>query len=197
MNPRLPAYLFIASLILLAGLVALYFSAPAPRQNEALVGGPFELVSHRGETVTNEDFSGRHMLLYFGYTFCPDVCPTELQKMALALNLFEDQGGDMDEIAPLFITIDPERDTQEVMADYVSAFHPALTGLTGTPEQIAKAAKAYRVYYAKADDAGDGSYLMDHSSIIFLMDGKGRYVRHFTLPDTPEYLAKILLDVAG
>ncbi len=205
MNPRLPLYLLTAALILLGGLIVLYFymdtsgprEKPVTSTGEALVGGPFELTDHKGNTVTEKDFAGRFMLIYFGYSFCPDVCPTELQKMALALRQFEQQGGDMARLSPLFITIDPERDTVDVMADYVQAFPPKLTGLTGTVEQIAKAAKAYRVYYAKGDDPGDGAYLMDHSSIIFLMDGEGRYVRHFTLSDSPESMTEALLAAIG
>jgi cytochrome oxidase Cu insertion factor (SCO1/SenC/PrrC family) len=144
---------------------------------EALVGGPFTLVDHTGKTVTDKDFHGKYMLVFFGYTYCPDVCPTELQVMMAALDTL---GSRAAEVRPVFITIDPERDTPTVMQSYVENFGPTLLGLTGTPEQIAQTAKAYRVYYAKAGKSETSDYLMDHSSIIYLMGPDGRFVKHFT-----------------
>ncbi|PKQ02243.1 MAG: SCO family protein, partial [Alphaproteobacteria bacterium HGW-Alphaproteobacteria-12] len=132
---------------------------------KAQVGGPFTLVNDAGETVTDETFRGRYMLIYFGFTFCPDVCPTELGIMSAALDQLGDEA---EKVQPLFVTIDPERDTPEVMARYVTLFHPRLTGLTGTPEQIAHIAKAYHVFYRKAEDETSTDYTMDHSSIVFL-----------------------------
>jgi protein SCO1/2 len=114
------------------------------------VGGPFALVDHRGQPVTDEDFRGGWILVYFGYTYCPDICPTGLFNMAQAL---DDLGPAADDIRPIFVTIDPERDTVEALAQYVNHFHPRLVGLTGTPEQIAETARAYRVYYARAPTA--------------------------------------------
>ncbi len=158
--------------------------APA---GQALVGGPFELTSHTGERVSEKTFHGKHMLLYFGYTYCPDVCPTELQVMSAALDKL---GGTADQVQPIFVTIDPERDTAKTMATYVANFHPKLIGLTGSAEDIAKIAKAYRVYYARAKDDGSSSeYLMDHSSIYYLMGPDGAFKKHFTYTTDAEKLA--------
>ncbi|MBA4208859.1 MAG: SCO family protein [Parvibaculum sp.] len=157
-------------------------NAGASSSAAASVGGPFTLVNHEGETVTEEDFRGRYMLLYFGFTFCPDVCPTELGAMASAINALGEKG---EQVTPVLITIDPERDTPEVMARYVALFHPRLVGLTGTPEQIDAAAKAWHVFYRKAEDeSSSADYTMDHSSIIFLMGPDGEYLKLFR-PHTP------------
>lgn len=160
----------------------------AQENGTARVGGPFTLVNEQGETVTEADFRGRYMLIYFGFTFCPDVCPTELQVMASAIEALGPRGED---IAPVFITIDPERDTPEVMARYVALFHPRLTGLTGTPEQIAAAAKAWHVFYRKAaDDSSSEDYTMDHSSIVFLMGPGGEYLKLFAPGTSPDKMAE-------
>ena len=140
------------------------------------IGGPFELVDQQGAPVTDKTFSGRYMLIYFGYGFCPDVCPTELANMAAALDAL---GSKSENIQPLFITVDPERDTPEFLADYVVNFHPRLIGLTGTPEQVKTAAKAYKVYYAKAGKPGEADYLMDHTSFVYLMGPDGRFLSLF------------------
>ena len=163
---------------------------------DALVGGPFTLTDQTGKTVTNADFKGRYMLVYFGYTFCPDVCPTELQVMSAALDKLGPAGNN---IVPIFITVDPARDTPKVMAQYVANFNPRFVGLTGSAEQIAAVAKAYRVYYAKAkgwEKAGD-SYLMDHSSIIYLMGPDGKFVQHFTYTTDASGLADKLKAAVG
>lgn len=158
----------------------------------ALIGGPFELVDHTGKTVTQDDFKGKFMLIYFGYTYCPDVCPTELQDMTAALDALGDKA---DRIQPIFITVDPQRDTPELMAEYVANFYPGMIGLTGTEEQIAAAAKAYRIYYAKvAEDENDPYYLMDHSSIIYLMDEGGKLAAYFNSKMSPEDMAKAIAD---
>ncbi|NNE22023.1 MAG: SCO family protein [Rhizobiales bacterium] len=151
----------------------------------ALVGGPFKLTGHDGTAVTADQFRGKYMLVFFGYTYCPDVCPAGLQVMTAAL---EELGTKADNVQPVFITIDPERDTVPVMASYVENFHPRLIGLTGTPDQIADVAKAYRVYYKKAGD--DADYLMDHSSILYLMDREGKFAKHFTYGTDVTALAK-------
>ncbi len=135
------------------------------------VGGPFTLVGADGAPVTDASFRGRWMLVYFGYTFCPDVCPTELQAVAAGL----DQLGPLaSKVAPLFITIDPERDTPVAIGQYVKLFDDKLIGLTGTPAQIAAVARAYRVYYAKSAGKDSSSYLMDHSSFLYLMGPDGK-----------------------
>ncbi len=150
------------------------------------IGGPFRLRAADGREVTDADFRGRWMLIYFGYTRCPDACPTALQDMANALDAL---GADAKaKVAVLFITIDPERDTPAVMQDYVTAFNAPITGLSGTPEQIAAVAKEYRVYYAKHPKDG-GEYDMDHSSIIYVMDPRGRFAANFTHETPPDAMA--------
>lgn len=151
------------------------------------LGGPFSLVNHEGRAVTQADFAGGLMLVYFGFTYCPDVCPTELGTMAAALDLLEDQGS---RVTPVLITIDPERDTPAALADYVSRFHPRLVGLTGSAEQIAAAARAYRVFYAKVNRPEMSAYLMDHSSFIYLVGPDGRVRTLFRPETTPEAIAQ-------
>ena len=181
--------MFVCAAIAATGLVVVGWLQPDPPQvrtsGTALVGGPIKLTGHDGKVVSDHQFRGKYMLVFFGYTYCPDICPAGLQVMTAAL---EKLGPKADNIQPLFITIDPERDTVEVMASYVENFHPRLIGLTGTPEEIAAVAKAYRVYYKKAGD--DGDYLMDHSSILYLMDGDGKFAQHFTYSTDASGLAK-------
>lgn len=151
----------------------------------ALIGGPFELVDHTGRTVTDQTWAGKPLLVYFGYTYCPDVCPTELSAMSSAMDLLN---GDVD-VQPLFVTVDPARDTVQAMADYVAHFHPKMVGLTGSAEQVAAAAKAYRVYYARGP-GDEESYLMDHSSFVYLMGRDHRYLAHFPPNTEPEAMAR-------
>ncbi len=156
----------------------------------ALVGGAFELTDHRGLPARDTDYRGKLMLVQFGFTYCPDVCPTELQKAAATLDILADKAAG---IQVLFITIDPGRDKAAVLADYVGAFDPRIIGLTGTTAQIAGAAKAYKVYYAKGAVDESGGYLMDHSSFTYLMDRQGRYLKHFGVADGPEHMARQIL----
>lgn len=153
----------------------------------ALVGGPFELTAHTGTRVSNEDFKGRYMLISFGYTFCPDICPAELQIVSSALDQLGANGKD---IQPIFITIDPARDTVEALSQYMPNFHSRYLGLTGSAEEIDRVAKAYRVYYAKAGGGGEGDYLMDHSSVMYLMDKRGTFLKHFSYGTDAASLAK-------
>ncbi|MDG4718782.1 MULTISPECIES: SCO family protein [Thalassospira] len=158
----------------------------------AAIGGPFELVNQDGKTVTEKDFAGKYMLIYFGYTYCPDVCPTELQVMGDALDLMP---ADLaNEVTPVFFTVDPQRDTVEGMKAYVPNFHERMVGLTGTVAQTTAAAKTFRVYYAKSIPEGEpentDAYLMDHSSFVYLMDRNGQFIRHFNYGTTPEDMAK-------
>lgn len=158
----------------------------------ALIGGPFELVDHTGKTVTQDTYKGKYMLIYFGYTYCPDVCPTELQDMTTALEALGDKAK---RVQPIFITVDPQRDTPEVMAEYVSNFYPGMVGLTGSEKQVAAAAKAYRIYYAKvAESEHDPDYLMDHSSVMYLMDGEGKLAAYFNSKMSPEDMAKAIAE---
>jgi protein SCO1/2 len=140
-----------------------------PAVSDPGVGGPFTLVAQDGRTVTDQDFADAYMLLYFGFTYCPDVCPTELAVVASAVEQLDQP----DDVVPVFITVDPERDTPDALADYVSLFHPRMVGLTGSEEQVAEAARAYRVFYQRVDSPEFEDYLMDHSSFIYLVDRDG------------------------
>ncbi len=153
------------------------------------IGGAFTLVDHNGRTVTEADFRGRFTLVYFGYTYCPDVCPTALTAISEALEIL---GPDGDGIVPVFVTVDPGRDTPEQLSMYVRHFHPRLVGLTGTAKQVAAAAKAYQVYYAKARGEGTDAddYLMDHTSITYLMGPDGAFRVHFANGTDAESMAR-------
>jgi cytochrome oxidase Cu insertion factor (SCO1/SenC/PrrC family) len=180
-------------LAVLLGLLAYDFRAFFPSSSEGeqvapvSIGGAFTLVDQDGVTRHAQDFRGKLLLVYFGYTFCPDACPTALQDMSQAI----DQLGTKDEqVQPLFITIDPARDDVAQMKLYASNFHPRLVALTGTPEQIAEAAKAYRVYYDKSKSASGGAdYLMDHTAFTYLMGRDGKYVSHFPPGTTAAQMA--------
>ena len=188
----------VALLILGAGLAITWFppGVKLPRAQGAQIGGPFTLINHRGEPVTEATFSGRHMLIYFGYSFCPDICPTSLQTMAAAYDLLSAE--EQAEVEPIFITIDPERDTVEAIADYVSLFHDDMIGLTGNVEQIDAAADAYRVYHAKnVVDEGSDEYFVDHSSFYYVMGPDGRYVTHFGHDATEEEMAAGIREALG
>jgi protein SCO1/2 len=156
-----------------------------------VVTGEFSLIDHRGQAVTDEDFRGSWPLIFFGYTYCPDVCPTSLGVVALVM---DELGDDAAKVQPLFISVDPARDTPEVMAEYVAAFHPRMIGLTGGEEQIAAAAQSHRAYYAKiltfeGDKIVEDEYSMDHSAYLYLMDPQGVYATVFSPTDTAEDIA--------
>lgn len=163
----------------------------------AAIGGPFSLVDQNGVRRTDADFRGRIMLVYFGYTHCPDVCPTELQTMSDAIDALGEAG---DKVTPIFITIDPARDTVAQMKAYAANFHPRLVALTGSEAEIAQAAKAYRVYYGRAGSADgaqaattdDQDYLMEHSGFVYVMGPDGRYLTHFGPDTSAEDMAKAL-----
>jgi protein SCO1/2 len=143
----------------------------------ALIGGPFSLVDPTGKRVTDKDFAGRPMLVYFGFTNCPDVCPAGLQVIAAALDRLGDKAKGQ---TPIFITVDPERDTPEALGKYVASFHKGIIALSGSPEDIAAVTKAYRVYATKVpDDSRPGEYSVDHSSFMYLMSSSGEFVKHF------------------
>ena len=150
------------------------------------IGGPFELIDHSGRAVTDEFYRGKYLLISFGYTSCPDICPTTLLEISTTLNRL---GVDARKIQPLFITLDPERDSPQVLAEYVANFHPQITGLTGTADQVAAAAKAFRTYYRKKV-LTDEDYVVDHSTITFLMAPGGRYLTHFAFGTPPEIMAR-------
>jgi protein SCO1/2 len=144
----------------------------------ALIGGPFTLVGRDGKPVTDQAFRGKYMLVFFGFTHCPDICPAELQVMSAAL---DELGPKANEIIPIFITLDPERDTPPVVTGYVMNFSPRFVGLTGSPEQIAEAAKAYRVTYSKFQEEGakPDDYTIDHVALVYLMGKDGKFLTHF------------------
>src|SRR6478609_7051188 len=186
MNSRLLAVIVAGYLIGALGgaaLLVLIQSGQGPAvqtSGKALIGGPFTLVDQTGKTVTDQDFRGRYMLIFFGFTHCPDICPAELQVMSAALDAL---GSKADEVVPVFVTLDPERDTSEVVGTYVKNFGKNFVGLTGSPSAIANAAKAYRVTYSKFEYNGKDvnyRYSIDHSALVYLMDKDGQYLTHFT-----------------
>ena len=198
-----PRFLLVAAI--LAGLVILgtgAFLVLALRDNPrgaagtmlaSAIGGPFQLVDQNGKTVTDADLKGKWSLIYFGYTHCPDACPTALNDISIALS---ELGPKRDAVRPVFITVDPERDTPKSLKAYVTSFDAPILALTGTAEQVAKAAKGYRVYYAKHPEAG-GDYSMDHSSVIYVMDPEGRFTASFTHESAPEQISERLKKLIG
>jgi protein SCO1 len=151
----------------------------------AAIGGPFQLTDQAGQTVTDKDLKGRPTLIFFGFTHCPDVCPTSLFEISEVLKAM---GRDADRVNAYFVSVDPERDTAAAMKDYLSSFDPHLKGLTGNPEAVAKVLSAYRAYSKKVP-LKDGDYTMDHTALIYLMDRDGRFVAPFNLKRTPEEAA--------
>lgn len=197
MKVRLISFIIASFLIgALAGAAVLLLNTPRQAQpvetsGTALIGGPFALVDENGKPVTNQDFRGRDMLVFFGFTHCPDICPAELQVMAEALDQLGDKA--KKKVVPIFITVDPERDTPEAMKAYVESFGPNFVGLTGSPEAIAAAAKAYRVSYAKVENkASPDDYSVDHSALAYLMGPDGKYLTHFAYGMTPQEMAEKL-----
>lgn len=167
--------------------------SPAPQaasSGEATIGGSFTLTDAKGQPFGSESLKGKYSLVFFGFTHCPSICPTALATLTQALNALGDKAS---AITPVFITVDPERDTPEVMAEYASHFHPSLVALTGTPEQIQAVVKEYKVYASKqaTQDDADG-YTMDHSGYLYVMDKNGRYVTHFAHDIAPDELAQRL-----
>ena len=160
----------------------------AESQGRALVGGPFSLVDHTGRRVTEADFAGQSKLMYFGYTYCPDMCPLGLATIAAAYDQLDP--AEQAQLVPIFVTVDPERDTVDAIADYVDLFHPAMVGLTGTVDETDAAARAYRVYYRKAESESATDYLVDHSTFTYLMDGDNHYVTHFGHDASPADLVE-------
>ena len=154
----------------------------------AAIGGPFQLVDQTGQAVSERDLKGKPTLIFFGFTHCPDVCPTSLFEISEVLKAM---GSDADKVNAWFVSVDPERDTAATMKDYLSSFDPHLKGLTGDPADVAKVLSAYRVYARKVP-LKDGDYTMDHTALIYLMDRNGQFVAPFNLKRTPEEAAKDL-----
>ncbi|MFL6845283.1 MAG: SCO family protein [Allosphingosinicella sp.] len=145
-----------------------------PPLKGATIGGPFALTDQNGRAVTDRDFAGRWRIVYFGFTHCPDVCPTDLAVIGQALARFEKSDpGRAAKVVPIFVSVDPERDTPAVLKDYVAAFHPRLVGLTGTPTQVAAAAKVFRIYYSKEPGSAAGGYNVNHSRLTYLFGPDG------------------------
>jgi len=195
---------FIVAMLAIFGGVALIFlrtqppgGTPVPgiavtgqkQQTAPAIGGPFALTDHNGNEVTDASFHGKFMLVFFGYTYCPDVCPTALTDISDAMDSLGDAA---EKITPVFISVDPARDTPEHLKEYASYFHPRLVAMTGSEQAIKTVAKSYRVYYAKAksEDEDPDSYLIDHSSIIYLMGPDGNFMTHFSHGTEPDVIAQ-------
>ena len=186
MNAAMPAPSRILAVLaaFLAGALTLFavvwIALPPETTRPSGVGGPFQLIDQNGRAVSDRDFKGKPFLVFFGFTHCPDICPTTLFEMSEVLHRL---GPDAERTAALFISVDPERDTPEMLKDYIASFHPRIFGLTGTPAEIAAVEKAYRVY-AKKVPLKDGDYTMDHTAVVYLMDKEGRFVAPFNLKKT-------------
>ena len=180
---------FMAGLVVFLGVFYVatgHFGAgPGP----SAIGGPFTLTDQDGKTITARDFKGEPLLVFFGYTHCPDICPTTLFELSEVLHAM---GKDADRVNALFITVDPERDTAAVMKDYLSSFDPHLRGATGTPQQIEAVEKEYRVIARKVPIGKNGDYSMDHTALVYLMDKEGRFVAPFSLNRKPADAAAVL-----
>jgi protein SCO1/2 len=187
---------------LVAGVGAAYVTLKIPAGPEGqtqtptgrvAIGGPFSLVDTNGERRTEKDYAGKPMLVFFGFTNCPDVCPSGLQTLTVALDKLGDKAN---RLTPLFITVDPERDTPQSLAAYMKSFHPRIQGLTGTSDEVNAAVKAYRVYAVKVPDEKDPTrYNIDHSSFFYLMNSSGEYVKHFPHSTDANVLADALAAV--
>lgn len=159
----------------------------------ARIGGPFALTNQDGKTVRDSDFAGKYRVVYFGYTYCPDVCPTDMQKLGQAVRLFEKADAkDAAKLVPIFVSVDPERDTPAVVKQFVGNFHPRFVGLTGTPEAVAAMTKNYAVYVKKQAPGPGGGYLVDHAAVAFLMGPEGQPIASLPLEQGPQAVAEQL-----
>jgi protein SCO1/2 len=178
---------FVAGLVLCLGVI-LFVGGRGSESGAiqaAAIGGPFRLIDQDGQPFSDQDLKGKTFLVFFGFTHCPDICPTTLFEMS---EIMRDLGPEADRTAALFISVDPERDTQQAMKDYLSSFDPHVRGLTGDAAALAAVAKAYRVYYKKVPLDG-GDYTMDHTAIVYLMDKEGRFVSPFSMKRSAEVAA--------
>lgn len=183
----------LAALLLPFAMIACDGAATTPARKPPLegaaIGGPFTLSDKDGRTVRWEDFAGKYRIVYFGYTFCPDACPMDVQVMMKGFDAFaKAQPALAAQVQPIFISIDPARDTPQIVGEFAAAFSPRLLGLTGTSEQVAQAAKAFAAYYAKGQESG-GGYLMDHSRVAYLMDRDGGPMAMLSVDKGPETVA--------
>lgn len=162
-------------------------------QGNVELGGPFVLTDHKGNKRSDKDFHGKFVMIYFGYRYCPDICPTALTTMTEALDML---GPKAKHVQPVFITVDPKRDTIEELNEYVDNFHPSLVALTGSEEEIEKAKKSFRVFAVKSDEVqSETDYLIDHSSIIYVLDRQGKFVAHFNHVTPPEDIVSAMRKV--
>lgn len=187
-SPRITAFLAAATL----ALTACQPAAPAaePPLAGAAIGGDFSLTNNKGEAVRWGDFAGKYRIVYFGYAFCPDICPTDMQRVVQGLKVLKASDPDkVAKIVSIFITIDPERDTPQVVGEFAAAFSPDIIGLTGTPEQIAATAKAFKVFYAKGEALPGGGYLVDHSNIVYLFGPEGEPLATLPVDKGPDAVA--------
>ncbi len=182
--------------VLFVGALALAACSPTPVAparpplEGARIGGPFALTDQNGRTVSDRDFAGRYRIMYFGYTFCPDVCPTDVQAIGAALKTLEASDPAIAaKVVPIFVTVDPTRDTPSVLKAFVSAFHPRMVGLTGTPQQIDAVKKAYAIFSAKGDPAPGGGYLVNHSRQTYLMGPDGKPIALLPQEQGPKAVA--------
>jgi cytochrome oxidase Cu insertion factor (SCO1/SenC/PrrC family) len=185
--------LALACIVFSAPLAANEAADPSPTEliegllsGRAPVGGPFELTDQTGHRRTDADFHGKLVVLYFGYTYCPDVCPTELQSISLALDKL---GAAAETVQPVFISVDPERDTPARLAEFVASFHPRLIGLTGSLAEVRKTAIAYRTFFAKNSATAPGEYSVDHTGVIYLVGKDGRYLGFLPPGASPDEIA--------
>ena len=176
---------FLGGLVIFLGVILFATHYQGTAGGPSAIGGPFKLVDQSGKPITDEDMKGHPFLVFFGYTHCPDICPTTLFEMSEVMRAL---GNDADRINALFITVDPERDTPAVMKDYLSSFDPHIHGLSGDADALAKVARAYRVYYKKVPLEGS-DYTMDHTAIVYLMDKDGRFVSPFNMKRTVDVAA--------
>lgn len=200
-NPKTPPHRILYATmglllaVLLVGAGGFLWLSGSGGNNPLSIGGPFTLEDGSGKPVTDRDFRGKYMLVYFGYTFCPDVCPTTLNAVADAMDKL---GPAASHIQPLFITVDPKRDTPSVVKQYAAAFGPSIEGLTGTEAEVAQVAKEYRVYYAEhRTGPGPNDYSMDHSSVLYLMSPDGAFIAPVRADQSGDEIAANLKKLMG
>lgn len=192
--------LIVGIILVISIAAATYFTFTMPQQQASSVsiGGAFELTNHQNETVSSKDFMGKYMLVYFGFTRCPDVCPTDMAVMTEALNALDQKA--LEKVQPIFITIDPERDTPDMVNEFVGNFHPNFVGLTGEKTVVDDVVKQYRVYTEKLETQApeENNYMMNHSAFIYLMDRRGNYFTHFSSQQaTSTEIAQKLKSILG
>lgn len=169
-----------------AGVLRSIATDTQPAETPVAIGGPFSLLDQNGARRTDKDYRGKFMLVFFGYTYCPDVCPTTLAVLSAAMDKLGPEG---DQVVPIFITIDPKRDTPEILKAYLAAFGPRFVGLTGTDQDIAPVAKGYRVFFKEHPGSTGADYAVDHSTVIYLMDKNGAFAANYTLETSPDMIA--------